>query len=98
MIRTGQIERIATQVEADCELNQRRFPVTISEISSEGCVIEAADHELEPSEFLHLRIAGAMDVNGCTVWCQGRKAEIHFFGQIHPTAIECLCSAKERVH
>lgn len=98
MNRTGQIERIATRVEADCRLNQRHFPVTISEISPDGCVIEAATDELEPSEFLHLRIAGTMDVNGCTVWCQGGRAEIHFFGQIHPHAIECLCQARSRVH
>jgi hypothetical protein len=98
MSRTDQIERIATHMEADCEINQRHFPVTISEISSDGCVIESANDDLEPSDFLHLRIAGAMDVNGCTVWCRGRRAEIHFFGQIHPHAIECLCRGKYTVH
>lgn len=98
MSRTGQIERIAIRVEADCELNQRHIPVTISEISPDGCVIESANDDLEPSDFLHLRIAGTMDVNGCTVWCKGRKAEIHFFGQIHPHAIECLCGTGNMIH
>jgi hypothetical protein len=94
MSEVGQVDRVATKVEADCVLNQRTFPVTVSEITCNGCLIEALGDELEPSDFLHLRIAGAMDVNGRTVWCKDRKAEIHFFGQIHPHAIDCLCRRK----
>lgn len=98
MAQVGEMERVAARVEADCEINHRTFPVTVSEISCDGCLIEAADGELEPSEFLHLRIAGGLDVNGRVVWCQGGKAEIHFFGQIHPTAIDCLCRARAKLN
>lgn len=98
MAEAGQMERVMTKVEADCVLNQRTFPVTVSEISCGGCVIEADAGELEQSDFLQLRIAGAMDVNGRVVWCNGSKAEIQFFGQIHPTAIDCLCRDKAKLN
>lgn len=94
MSDVGQIERVPARVEADCRIDRRTFPVTVSSLGSDGCVIESAGDELEPSEFLNLRIGGAMDVNGCTVWCDGRKAQVRFFGQVHPVAIDCLCRGK----
>lgn len=85
--------RTQTDVTARCDLDEASFGIAISDISCEGCLIEAGRTWDEDSEFLHLRIDGRIDVNGQMVWHEGKRAGIRFFGQIHPLVVEDL-SAK----
>lgn len=78
----------STQIGAFCDLDQRSFPVALSDITPDGCSCEAdCDWEVD-CEFLHLKIAETVDINGCVLARRGRRAQIRFFGQIHPAVID----------
>lgn len=85
--------RFAKRVPAHCDLANASFDVAISDITIDGCSVEAdCDWEADV-DFLHLRIADRIDVNGRVLWQKGRRAGIGFFGQIHPAVIADLADA-----
>ena len=71
-----------------CDLERRSFPVAISDITPDGCACEADCEWGVDCDFLHLRIAGSVEINGRVLWHEGRRASIGFFGQIHPAVID----------
>jgi phenylalanyl-tRNA synthetase beta subunit len=73
---------------ARCDLERRSFPIAISDITPDGCSCEAACEWDDDCEFLHLRIADSVEINGRVLWHQGQRAAIGFFGQIHPAVID----------
>ncbi len=73
-----------------CDCTGRARAVAITTLSPDGCVIEADDVWEEACDFVHLRIAGTVDMNGRLAWVRGRRAGMRFFGQIHPAAIAKL--------
>ena len=70
-----------------CDIERHRFPVAISDISPDGCACEAELDWAGPGDFLHLRIADSVDINGRVLSRHGHTARIGFFGQIHPAVI-----------
>ncbi|WP_305097966.1 hypothetical protein [Croceibacterium aestuarii] len=80
--------RGSTQIGALCALDARSFPIAISDITPEGCSCEADCEWGEDCEFLHLKIADSVEINGRVLACKGRRAQIGFFGQIHPAVID----------
>ncbi len=83
----------ARKISAQCDCDQRSFAINISEISCEGCAAEAAERWGEDCDFIHLKIADSIDVNGRVLWHKGRRATIRFFGQIHPHVVNELARA-----
>ena len=80
----------AAPIKALCDLDRGSFPIAISEITSDGCACEASVDWEEDCDFLHLRIADRIDVNGRVLWQNGKLAGIRFFGQIHPAVVDEL--------
>ena len=81
-------QRKQVRIEARCDIEQRSFPIAISDITPAGCLCEADVDWGEDFDFLHLKIADAVDINGKLLWHDGHRAEITFFGQIHPVVID----------
>ncbi len=85
--------RIAGSGGGHCDLDCRSVPISISDITPEGCLVEGLEDWDEDADFLHLRIADHIEINGRMLWHKGRRASIRFFGQIHPFAIDGLSKA-----
>lgn len=82
------LENLPIGAQCDCECQS--FPVTISEITCDGCAAEAPADWIEDYDFLHLTIADQIEINGRVLRHQGRRAKIRFFGQIHPQVVARL--------
>ncbi|MXO61223.1 hypothetical protein GRI89_16890 [Altererythrobacter salegens] len=80
--------RRSTPIGALCDVDARTFPIAISDITPDGCSCEAECDWGEDGEFLHLTIAGSVEINGRVLWHKGHRASIGFFGQIHPAVID----------
>jgi hypothetical protein len=79
-----------------CDGDSGTVSVAISRLSVEGCVLEANDDWAGADDFVHLQIAGSIEMNGKLEWAQGRRAQMRFFGQVHPAAIAKLLEAASR--
>lgn len=77
-----------TPLGALCDLDRRSFPVAISDISPDGCSCEAECGWDGDCDFLHLKIAGSVEINGRVLRHHGQRADIRFFGQINPLVID----------
>ena len=86
--------RKTVPIAARCEIARDSFPIGISDITPDGCSVEADAEWDEDFEFIHLTIDGRVDVNGRVEWHKGRRAGIRFFGQIHPSVIDDLARAR----
>lgn len=73
-----------------CDCERASFAVNISDITCDGCRAEADCEWDEDFDFLHLTIAGGIEINGRVLRHRGRSATIGFFGQIHPCVIDGL--------
>ncbi|MEL1252137.1 hypothetical protein [Aurantiacibacter gilvus] len=73
-----------------CDCEGTSMAVAITCLTTEGCVLEANDDWAGVADFVHLQIASAIDMNGKLDWAQGRRAQMRFFGQVHPAAIAKL--------
>jgi len=71
-----------------CEASQGSFPVEIGSLTPDGCTAEAPAEWAGDLDFLRLILAGQAEINGRVVHSEGCRAEIRFFGQIHPHVIE----------
>lgn len=80
-------------LDALCGSDRHAFPMAISELTCEGCSAEAPADWDGDLDFLHLRIADRIDINGRVLWRNGRRIKIGFFGQLHPLAIDDLFRA-----
>ena len=60
----------------------------IDRLTPEGCTAEAPGEWSGDLDFLRLTLAGQAEINGRVVQHDGKRAEIRFFGQIHPLVIE----------
>ena len=80
-------------IPGSCTMGQSTFPVKVSGLSCDGCRVEADSDWPEDCDFLHLSLGGEIEINGCAASCKGRRAEIRFFGQIHPVAVSRLAAA-----
>jgi hypothetical protein len=79
-------------IDASCTLGRETFPVKVSALSCEGCRIEADCEWPAECEFLHLSLDG-VEINGCALHRKGKRAEIRFFGHIHPVVVDRLAAA-----
>lgn len=79
---------VSTPIGALCALDRHSFPIAISDITPDGCSCEGTCDWAEGGEFLHLTIAGSVEINGRVLRHRGRRADIAFFGQIHPAVID----------
>ena len=75
-------------IEGLCQTPQGAFVVAVSNLSPDGCTVTAPANWTEEFDFLHLTLAGVVEVNGRVQNMQGRKAAIRFYGQISPVVIE----------
>lgn len=82
----------ANRLNGLCDLGPARFPVAISEISCDGCSAEADCDWSEDCDFLRLKIADRIDINGRVLWHDGKRAAIRFYGQLHPVVIAELAA------
>ncbi|WAT16869.1 hypothetical protein OZN62_07905 [Aurantiacibacter sp. MUD11] len=76
-----------------CECEGARHAVAITRLTADGCMLEANDDWPGASDFVHLSIDGSIEMNGKLAWAQGRRAQLRFFGQVHPAAIAKLLEA-----
>lgn len=79
-------------IAASCTLGEATFPVRVSSLSCDGCRIEADGEWPAECEFLHLTLDGEVEINGCALRHKGKRADIRFFGQIHPVVIDRLAA------
>lgn len=79
-----------------CDCEGETVLVAVTRLTAEGCVLEANDDWHGAHDFVHLQIAGTIDMNGRLDWAQGRRAQMRFFGQVHPAAIVKLLEAASR--
>jgi phenylalanyl-tRNA synthetase beta subunit len=79
--------RKTASLAALCACERDCFPVALSNITPDGCAAEAECDWDTLREFLHLRIADTVEINGRVIAHDGRRAQIGFFGQIHPAVI-----------
>jgi len=73
-----------------CECDGAGKAVSIVGLGIEGCTLEADEVWPAAHDFVHLDIAGTMAMNGRITRVVGRRAEVRFFGQLHPAAIAKL--------
>lgn len=83
----------SSAIGAQCQFDHGSFPVAISAITPEGCFAEAPADWSEDFEFLHLTIDERVEINGKVRAKDGKRAEIRFFGQIHPQVVKELSRA-----
>ena len=81
-----------------CECGLHAFSIDISDISCNGCWVEAKGGWPEGDgddafDFLHLIIDERIQINGKVVSLDGHKAWIRFFGELHPTVVDGLARA-----
>ena len=74
--------------DAVCQTSGGTFLITMRELTTVGCSAIAPAEWEEDFEFIRLTITGRAQINGRVVSRAGRNAEIRFFGQINPRAIE----------
>ncbi|GAA0268053.1 hypothetical protein GCM10009127_04770 [Alteraurantiacibacter aestuarii] len=79
-----------SRIGAQCDLDRGSFAVALSDITPDGCSCEAPVDWEGDLDFLHLKIAGRIDINGRVLWQEGKRASIRFFGQIHPSVVDEL--------
>ncbi|TIX48813.1 hypothetical protein [Alteraurantiacibacter aquimixticola] len=88
----GKMEKTTPPIGGMCEMEGRRVPVALRDLTAEGCSAEAdCDWECD-ADFLQLKIADSIEINGRVLQHKGRRAAIRFFGQLHPAAIERLAA------
>jgi len=80
-------------IAAQCEMDHRRFAIDISQITPDGCEAVAQAGWVAEDDFIALTIADRVAIKGKLAWCKGRKANIRFFGQLHPHVVRELASA-----
>ncbi len=73
-----------------CECDGETRAVSISALGVDGCIIESEQVWSAELDFVHLVIAGDTQMNGKIVRVVGKRAEVRFFGQLHPAAITRL--------
>ena len=73
-----------------CDCEGHRHAVSIFQLCAEGCELEADVDWPGATDFVHLQIDNSIVMNGKLVWVRGRRAQMRFFGQIHPAAIAKL--------
>lgn len=73
-----------------CDCEGHRYAVRILHLCAEGCEMEADFDWPGMADFVHLQIDNSIVMNGKLVRTQGRRAQMRFFGQIHPAAIAKL--------
>jgi hypothetical protein len=76
-----------------CDCERQKASVAITRLTTDGGVLETNDDWRGASDFVHLQIAGTIEMNGKLEWAQGRRAQMRFFGQVHPAAIAKLVAA-----
>jgi len=81
----------ATLIHAQVKCSGRSFPVSVTRISCDGCTVEAGDDWAADFDFLSLTLAGEVAVNGRVVRREGRRADIAFYGEIHPHVVAQWC-------
>lgn len=79
-----------TALPGQCQCDGASTAVTVTALGVEGCTIEAEEVWPAAYDFVHLDIAGTLAMNGKVVRVSGRRAEVRFFGQVHPAAIAKL--------
>lgn len=79
-----------------CRCDGAAKAVRITHLTSDGCVLQAGEDWDGAHDFLHLQIAGSIETNGKLEWVQGRRAQMRFFGQVHPAAIARLFARPSR--
>ncbi len=83
-------------ITGQCDCEGTSFAVRISQLCVDGCVLEADEDWVSAGDFLHVQIARSIEMNGRLAWAQGRRAQMHFFGQVHPAAISKLLEDARR--
>ena len=73
---------------ARCDIERRSFAIALSDITPDGCSCEAEGEWDGECDFLHLTIADSVEINGRVLRHEGHRADIRFFGQIHPAVID----------
>jgi hypothetical protein len=76
-----------------CECDGESMAVTVTRLGVEGCSLVADGVWSAEDDFVHLEIAGTLSMNGRLVRIAGQRAEVRFFGQLHPAAIAKLLEA-----
>ncbi|AKH42670.1 PilZ domain protein [Croceibacterium atlanticum] len=95
MLQDRVADRREVEIEAHCFMQRRSFPLSVTDISVDGCAVRAiAQEPLEQADFLKLRIANSIEVNGKIAWLNGETAGVRFFGQINPVVVEMLLARK----
>jgi hypothetical protein len=80
----------AQVLDGQCDCEGSRFAVSISNLAAEGCELAADAEWPGATDFVRLQIDDSIVMNGKLVWVQGRRAQMRFFGQVHPAAIARL--------
>lgn len=80
-------------VSARCDAERGSFPAELFDLTSDGCIAQASAKWDEDDDFVHLRIADRVDINGKVLWRRGGRVGIGFFGQIHPQVVNDLRGA-----
>lgn len=73
-----------------CNWNGISLPVAVTGLTSDGCILESADGWTGPEDFVHLEIVGIIATNGKLTGVEGHRAQMRFYGQVHPAAIAKL--------
>lgn len=72
-------------------LGERQLAVAVHHLAPEGCMAEHVADCGEEAEFVSLQIEGGIAINGRVLRCQDGEAQIHFYGQLNPLAIDKVC-------
>ncbi len=97
MMATATDFRVVTApLAGECTIADRRFAVSITELTGEGCEVRFdADDQggwEGDTDFCKLTIADQLTINGHVIAFNGNSAQIGFFGHIHPVAVAKLLS------
>lgn len=78
----------AAPVAAYCDAGEGPFAIALRALEPDGCIAEAARGWRGDEAFVRIALPGGGMIAGQVEAAAGHEAQIRFFGQLHPAAIE----------
>jgi len=82
--------RFPTNVETNCQSNNRGWSSQIRNISTTGCMITRAELDLVGGSLVRMRISGWAAIDGEIMWLNRGRAGVKFRAPIPPAMMERL--------
>jgi hypothetical protein len=83
-------ERFVVERKIECFVEDRRHEVSLYDLCSGGCMIQALRVPLKVETIVDLKLNHFIEVNGQIVWKAGASAGVRFGQKLHEAAVRYL--------